>query len=74
MIVIIAKIIFIVVFLILYISEHSKMTEIDDTTGKLFFTRFTSFDIKNLHNTILRLYSNTSHEETCTVLQHQSKI
>lgn len=74
MIVNVAKIIFIVMFLILYISEHSKMTEINDTTEKLFFTCFTSSDIKKLHNTILRLYSNTSHEETYTVLQHQSKI
>lgn len=36
MIVNVAKIIFIVVFLILYISERSKMTEIDDTTGMIF--------------------------------------
>lgn len=36
MIVNVAKIIFIVMFLILYISEHSKMTEINDTTEKLF--------------------------------------
>lgn len=37
MIVNVAKIIFIVVFLTLYISEQSKMTEIDGTTGNLFF-------------------------------------